>query len=416
MTTTVRAEGGTFASLRFPQYRRLWISGLITFMAVNAQSIGRGWLARELTGSNAGLGGVLLGFGFAMLIATPFGGVAADRLPKRSVLVLAQVLLVISGLWIGLAVQFDFVQYWMLMAASAIQAVAFALYGPARMAFIAELVEGPARSNAIVLGQMSGETSRIVGPTIAGIMIGAATWGLGAVFLACGVLCGVGTLLTLTLPPGRPAADREVRTPLAELRDGLSYVKHRKDLVLLVSCSLAVVMIGYPFIAFLPSFADGVFDRGSSGYGMLSAISAVGALVAGLLSARRGGSNDEWRYATMAGFGFGGFLILLGLAPTFWIALPLLAITGGMSLAFQTTLQSLLLGLSEFEYHGRIQSLVMLGFSGFGIAALPLGLLADAIGLRGTFMLMGAGVIGIMALFAARQRVVRAREVTRDFG
>lgn len=416
MATGVRAEGGTFASLKYPQYRRLWISGLITFLAVNAQGIARGWLARELTGSNAGLGGVLLGFGFAMLLATPFGGVAADRLPKRTVLFVAQTLLVISGLWIGIAVQFDFVAYWMLMAASAIQAVAFALYGPARMAFIAELVDGPARTNAIVLGQMSGETSRIVGPTIAGILIAAATWGLGAVFLACGVLCAVGTLLTLTLPPGRPSADREVRTPFAELRDGLSYVKARGDLMLLVGCSLAVVMIGYPFIAFLPTLADGVFDRGSSGYGILSATSAVGALVAGLLSARRGTHNDEWRYTTMAGFGFGGFLILLGGAPTFWVALPILAVTGGFSLAFQTTLQSLLLGLSEFDYHGRIQSLVMLGFSGFGIAALPLGLLADGIGLRGTFMLMGAAVIGIMAVFSARQRRFRARELTLDFG
>lgn len=416
MTTGGGAEGGTFASLQYPQYRRLWISGLVVFLAVNAQGIARGWLARELTGSNAGLGGVLLGFGVAMLIATPFGGVAADRLPKRSVLMLAQLLLTISGLWIGFAVQFDFVEYWMLMAASAIQAVAFALYGPARMAFIAELVEGPARTNAIVLGQMSSESSRIIGPTIAGILIGAATWGLGAVFLACGVLCALSMLVTITLPPGRPSADREVRTPLAELRDGLAYVRARGDLVLLVGCSLAVVMIGYPFLAFLPTLADGVFDRGSSGYGLLSATSAVGALVAGLLSARRSGHHDEWRYATVAGFGFGGFLILLGAAPTFWIALPLLAITGGMSLAFQTTLQSLLLGLSEFDYHGRIQSLVMLGFSGFGIAALPLGLLADAIGLRGTFMLMGGAVVGIMAVFSARQRRFRAREITLDFG
>jgi MFS family permease len=137
------AEGGkTFASLAYPEYRRLWISGVIVFMAVNAQGIARGWLAKEITGTNAGLGGVLLGFGVAMLVATPVGGVLADRLNKRTLIFLAHVLLAISSAWIGLAIVFDVVAYWMLIASGAVQAVAFGLYGPARMAFIAELVEG----------------------------------------------------------------------------------------------------------------------------------------------------------------------------------------------------------------------------------------------------------------------------------
>ena len=157
------SASSTFASLRFPEYRRLWIGGLVVFMAVNAQGIARGWLARELTGTNAGLGGVLLGFGVVMLLATPFGGVAADRFPKRAVITVAQVLLTISALWIGLAVQFDFIEYWMLVAASGIQAAAFALYGPGRMSYIAELVDSASMSNAIVLGQMSAESMRIIG-------------------------------------------------------------------------------------------------------------------------------------------------------------------------------------------------------------------------------------------------------------
>jgi MFS family permease len=410
------AEGGTFASLRYPQYRRLWISGLVVFLAVNAQTVARGWLARELTGTNAGLGGVLLGFGIAMLIATPFGGVAADRLPKRTVLVTAQVLLTLSALWIGLAIQLDFVEYWMLMAAAAIQAVAFALYGPARMAFIAELVEGDAMSNAIVLGQMSAESSRIVGPTAAGILIAAATWGLQAVFLGCAALCAVATLVTLTLPMGRPAPDRPDRTPFGEMVDGIRYVRRRDDLLLLVGCSLAVVMVGYPFLAFLPTLADGIFDRGSSGYGILSAASATGAVVAGFAAARNGGRQEPWRLVTFSGFGFAIGLVVLGIAPTFALAVVVLAFTGGMSLTFQTTLNSLLLSLSEFEFHGRIQSLVMLGFSGFGIAALPLGLLADAFGLRATFVGMGVVVGGIMVVFATRRTRVRGRELLLDLG
>jgi MFS family permease len=406
----------TFAALRVTDYRRLWVAGLVVFMATNGQAIARGWLARELTGTNAGLGGVLLAFGIAMLIATPFGGVAADRLPKRTVIVIAQLLLCISSFWIGFAIVFDVVEYWMVMGASAIQAVAFALFGPGRMAYITELIDGPTLSNGIVLAQMGSEAMRVIGPTIAGIVIAAAVWGLEAVFLASGVLLLIATGLTVLLPPGRPSADREHQSPLAEMRDGLRYVRARSDLTLLVVTSLAVVMVGYPFMAFLPSVADGIFDMGSAGYGILSTVSAVGALAAGLLSARRSGRHDPWRWVTISGIGLGVGLIGLGSMPTFWMACIVLMAVGGMTLTFQTMTNSLLLTLSDFEYHGRIQSLVMLGYSGFGIAALPLGALADVIGLRTTLGLMGVGVLVFMAMFMSRRRRYRAREAALDLG
>lgn len=411
-----RESQGTFASLAYPEYRRLWISGLIVFMAVNAQGIARGWLAKEITGTNAGLGGVLLGFGLAMLIATPIGGVLADRMPKRRLIFIAHVLLAVSSAWIGLAIVFDVVAYWMLIASGAVQAVAFALYGPARMAFIAELVEGETMNNAIVLGQMSAESMRIVGPTTAGMAIGVATWGLQAVFLVCAALCALATVIGLFLPPGNPEANRPSRTPLAEMRDGLAYVRGREDLRLLMACALGVVMLAYPYLAFLPTLADDIFHRGSSGYGILSACSAVGAVTAGLFTAGRGGRFEPWRLATIAGVGFGVGLLALAAAPTFAVAMVVLAAVGGSSLAFETTTQSLLLNLSDFEYHGRIQSLVMLGYSGFGIVALPLGVAADAFGLRPTLAGMGIAVLAIVAVFASRRQQILDRELLLDLG
>ncbi|MCD9624026.1 MFS transporter [Rhabdothermincola salaria] len=406
----------TFAAMAVPAYRKLWFSGLFVFMAVNAQAIARGWLARELTGTNAGLGGVLLAFGIAMLISTPFGGVAADRLPKRTVLVVSQLLLVASSMWIGVALVLDVVEYWMLMGASALQAVAFALFGPARMSYTAEIVDGRILSNAIVLAQMGAEGMRVIGPTIAGIVIAAFTWGLEGVFIASGALCLFGTVLTVFLPPAPPHPERIHGSPWGELADGLRYVRRRPDLALLVTSSLVIVMIGYPFMAFLPTVADGIFDTGSTGYGVLSAASAVGAIAFGLFAARSGGRRDPWRFVTVAGIGFGVGLITLGLMPLFWLAVVALMFTGGMSLTYQTMTNSLLLNLSDFDYHGRIQSLVMLGFSGFGIAALPLGALADAIGLRTTFVIMGAVVLVVMVVFVLRRRRFSDREVVLGLG
>lgn len=423
MDGPVEANGGivvprqpsTFESLHYREYRRLWIAGLFVFMGVNGQGIARGWLARELTGTNAGLGGVLLAFGVAMLVSTPFGGVIADRLPKRIVLVIAQLLLMVSSVWIGVAIQFDFVEYWMLLAASALQALGFAMFGPARMAFVADLVPGPVLPNAIILGQMGAEGMRVVGPTIAGIVIAAAVWGLQVVFLVSGALFVLGSVLTIILPERRRPASASELTPWGQMREGLRYVRNRPDLTLLVVTSLVVVMVGYPYMAFLPSVADGIFDEGSSGYGVLSAASAAGAVVAGFLVARTR-SYDPWRFVVIAGFGFGIGLVLLGLMPLFELALVMVAVTGAMSLMFQTMTNSLLLSLSDFDYHGRIQSLVMLGFSAFGIAALPLGALADLIGLRPTLIGMGIIVIAALVVFNVRRQRFRGLEIALDFG
>ena len=398
-----------------PAYRRLWIGGVFVFVSVMAQGIARAWLARELTGTNTGLGGVMLAFGLPMLVATPWGGVAADRLSKRAVLAVSATLLATTSGAVGVAVAFDVIEYWMLLVASGMQAVAFALYGPARMAFITELVDSRTLGNAIVLGQMSAEGSRVAGPAIAGAVIGSAAWGTEAVLIGGAGVMLVGIATLAALPPGRPPAARPVRSPLAELKDGVRYVRVHAALRLLVLTSLAVVMIAFPYLAFLPTVAEELFVVGSGGYGIMSAVGAGGAVVAGFAAARRGSTHDAWKTQYVAGFAVAAALGALALAPTYALALVALAALGGAGLTFQTTNQALLLELADFEYHGRIQSLVMLGFSGFGIAALPLGAVADAVGLRTTFAGMGAVVALCMAVSLRRSVSARRRPTPRDF-
>lgn len=411
---TARDGGGAFVALRSRHYRTLWTSGLFVFLSVTAQTIARGWLARELTGTNAGLGGVLLAFGVPSLLLSPWGGVAADRLPKRAVLVVSEVILTLSALWIGLAVAFDAVEYWMLLATSAMQAAAFALFGPTRMAFTAELVERGHLANAVSLGQMSAEGMRVIGPSIAGMLLAAGAFGEKAVFLGTAALCAVATVITLWLPKGLPSRHRPRRSPLEEFREGLGYIHSRRHLLILVTASLGVVMIGFPYMAFLPSVAA-QFDVGAGGYGLMSAVTSVGAVTAAYLAARRA-KPDLWRRLVMAGVAFGAGVVVLGLAPVFAVALVILPFIGAASILFQTSNQSLLLMLSDFDYHGRLQGIVMLGFSGFGIAALPLGILADAIGLRPTMVAMGLVSAAIVAWTGVRGREDRALLAARDLG
>jgi MFS family permease len=392
-----------YSVLESDGYRRLFISAAAVIFGVMGQSVARGWLAKDLTGSNAGLGGVMLAFGISMLIATPFGGVAADRFPKRAVLMVAVLMLVASSGLTGLAVVTGAIRYWMLLAASAVQAAAFAGYLPARIAFIAEVVEPEQINPAVMLSQTAQEAMRVVAPALAGVLIGFSWFGAGGVFLLSAGTSTVAALVLFGLPRGEPRA-APTRTPLAEMVDAIQYVRSRKALGLVALTTIGVVVIGFPYMTFLPTLADERYDVGAGGYGVMSGVAGLGAVVAGLLAPRaRRMQRRPWATVAVSGVALGVALIGLGAAGSFPFALLALLAIGAAGLVFQTTTQSLMLLLSDVDYHGRMQSMVVLGFSGFGLAALPLGLLADAVTLELTLALMGVVVLVVTALFTVRR-------------
>ncbi len=387
----------------------LFTIGAFGFVATQSQAIARGWLANELSDSNAGLGGVFMAFGIPMLFATPMGGVAADRYSKRQILIITNVLLTLSALWIAFAVSFDFIEYWMLLATSAIQATAFSFLVPARMALTGEVIGRELIANAIVLGQMSINSARIIGPAIAGVFIGIAWIGTAGVYYFSALLSIAAVLGCFTLPPGRPRTDQPLTTARSEFVDSLRYVWKLRHVGLLIIVSFVVVMIGFPFVAFLPRFATETLDVGSAGYGFLAAASAVGAVLVSIYIAGRSSGRAAWRIQAVSGFMFGVMLIALAVAPSYLLAVLVVAGVGAASAGFQAMNNSLVLTLSELEYHGRVQSLMMLSFSGFGMAALPLGALADRVGLRETMAGMGAAVIAAMGVYVVISRRARQR-------
>ena len=410
-------RANTFAALEDPQYRRLWIGGLISFLAVQMEFISRGWLAFRLTGSNAGLGAVYLGFGVPMLLLTPWGGVAADRLPKRAVLMGCQLTLALSSATVAVAEIFGFLTYPLLIGTAVLQGAGFSFLGPARMAFTGELVGRERLGNAVVLQQMSMNGTRVFGPSVAGLLIGIPAFGVGGVYLLTSSLMVATVWNTSRLPHGRPPEDREVRSPLAEMADGVRYVGNRKPILILVLTSLIVVMFAFPYVAFLPTLADRVFDVGSGGYGLMSGVSAVGALAASLLIAGRAGRAGALRIQLVAGLAFGAGVAALGFAPNFAVGLGIILCIGAASSAFQSLNNSLVLDQTDLAFHGRVQSLMMLSFSGFGMMALPLGAIADAIGIRITLLGMGtiaAGAVATSIILRLVDRRARPVDLDRD--
>ncbi len=403
--------GGTFEALSIPAFRRLWLGGYLFSLAIFAQMIARGALAKNLEGSNAALGAVTLAFGLTGLLTTPLGGVAADRFPKRRILVISTALLFISSLGIAIAVQLEFVAFWMLIVASAVQSAGFSGLLPARMAFTAELVGPDKLGNGVVLSQISMNLNRVIGPVVAGVLIGLPNLGIGAVYWVSTVITGMGGLFFLRLPNGNPSTRSSPSSALTDLLDGLRYGVTSWPLPLLLGTSGLALLIGFPYVAFLPSVAEDLFETGDSGFAWLSAVGAAGGLCAAVLIAKKAYGRKAWRIQNTAVVGFGVGIFALGVAPTFATAMFVMFALGAATSAFQSMNSTLTLAMSRAEYHGRMQSLLQLGFNFFGVAALPLGICADTLGLRQTLVAMGClvVVVGIFstAIYQTKVRLTR---------
>jgi MFS family permease len=391
--------GRTFIALGNRQYRTLWFGTLFSFLGMQMQVIARGYLAYDLTGKNSALGLVMLGFGVPQLLLSLVGGVLADRLPKRTTLWVAQAFIAVNSAWIAGMIAFGLIEFWMLVVASVAQGIGFSFVGPSRQAFIGDLVGREHIGNAVVLQQMSMNSTRVVGPSLAGAFIGIQYVGLSGVYLMTTFGFVIACLSLFWLPPGNPKPRATPRTPIADLRDGFRYVAGRPAITNLILISFAVVMIGFPYQSFLPSVAKDVYGVGPGGLGILSSATAIGAVLATVLVAAFADHPRSWFAAPALGVIFGLTLVGLGATASFGVGVAVLVGVGGFAAAFQSLNNSLTMTYTDSEYQGRVQSMTMLSWSLFGIAAWPLGFVADHIGIRETLALMGGlAILTIVAV------------------
>lgn len=393
-----------------PEYRTLWFGNVFSFLGMQMQVIARGYLAYDLTHKNSALGGVMLAFGIPQLLLSLWGGVVADRLPKRHVLIVCQLIVGANSAWLATMIATGAVEYWMLIVAGVVQGAGFSFIGPARQAFISDLVSREQLSNAVVLQQLSMNSTRVIGPSIAGAFIAISFIGTAGVYYITTAGFIAATLMMTRLPRGAPKPRDNRPSAFADLVDGLKYITARPNVGLLILASFAVVMVGFPYQSFLPSVSKSVYGMGSGGLGLLSTFGALGAVAATIVIATMS-QRAAARWQPIAAMAFGGALVALGATGSFPVGLAVMIFVGGLAAAFQSLNNSLVMSMTDPEYHGRVQSMNMLSWSLFGLASLPIGYLADAIGIRETLVIMGVFCGAAIVLIEGLRRVtVDSRE------
>jgi MFS family permease len=387
----------TFGSLAVYNYRLFWFGQLISLSGTWMQTTAQAWLVLELTNSPVALGTVTFLQFLPITLLTLFGGVFADRLPKREVLLITQSVSAVQAYLLAALVFTGRIELWQIYVLALMLGIVNAFDNPTRLAFVGELVGKNRLQNAVALNSSLFNAARIVGPALAGIVITAV--GIGPAFLlnSLSFLPVIGGLL-LMRPEGFYPADRPERgNVLRQLWEGIQYAV-RTPKVFLVLLTMAIVgTFGYNYTTILPLLAKYVLGTGAEGLGVLTSAVGIGSLAAALAfaSARR----TSLAVLLGAGLVFSILLMLVGFSRWLPITVVLLVLMGVVGIIYTASSNTSLQLRSPGALRGRVMSFYFLLFAGTTpIGGFLVGVLAARIGVQPTIVLMGSACLVGVAL------------------
>jgi MFS family permease len=394
----------TFRSLRTRNYRLYFFGQIVSLTGTWMQSVGQAWLVLELTGSGLALGGTVALQFTPILLFGPWGGVIADRVDKRRLIVWTQAAAAALALTLGLLTLFHVVRLWMVLVLALLLGVVNLVDMPARQSFIIEMVGAEDVANAVSLNSVVVNGARVIGPAVAGLLI--ATIGIAPCFLVnaasyLGVIAGLLAMDATTLKRSKPLA----KGP-GQLRAGLRYAWSRPELRVPLLMMAVVGTLSYNFSVVLPLLVRETFGAGAGSYGVLFSSIGLGAVLGGLGIATR--SRATPRLLVGSSLALGVAIGLAAAAPNLGLVVLAMVPVGVASTAFIATSNALLqLGASS-EMRGRVMALFALVFLGSTPIGGPLvGWIAERFGPRASLAV--AAVAAVVAGLAGLRRLRSAR-------
>jgi len=393
----------TFASLRNPNYRTFFTGQAVSLIGTWMQSIAQSWLVLELTGSGTALGLVVALQTLPILLLGPYGGVVADRLDKRRLMMGLQSMMGVLALVLGTLTITGEVRLWHVYVLAFMLGLNNCFENPARQSFVLEMVGPKDLRNAVSLNSVLVNSARAVGPAIAGIII--ATGGLGVCFLlnALSFIAVVTSLWRLDVSRLQPSVP--TGRARGQLREGFAYVRRTPVLAIPLLMMGLVGCLAYEFQVVLPVLADRTFHGDARTYGFMTGAMGVGAVIGGLYVAARGTTGLRSLVRSTAIFG----VVIAGaaLAPNFALELVAMALVGAASVAVLSMGNSTLQLEAAPHMRGRVMALWAVAFLGSTPIGGPIaGAVSEQFGGRAGLLLGAAACLVAAALGAvAAQRL-----------
>jgi MFS family permease len=376
------------SSLKVKDFRIYWLGMFVSLIGTWIQVTAQSWLVFQLTNSAFLLGVVgFLGF-MPVFLLSLFGGVIADRMNKRSVLIVTQTSFMILAFILALLTQAKLITPGQIIFIAVLNGIVMAFDMPSRQAIVVELVGKTHLLNAIALNSVGFNSSRIIGPALAGILV--ASIGMSSCFYLNGVsfLAVIFALLLIRINR-RLQADKNNST-LQDLKDGLSLIKNNRPILILVSMIGVVSLFGVSYTILMPIFARDILNVGVKGLGMLMSFSGIGALTAALILACLGDFKYKGRLLVLSSLVFSVTLVLFSLSKIYVLSLITLIFTGASSVIAITLINTLLQTAVEDEFRGRVMSAFMFTFAGImPFGNLIAGALSEVLGVSLTVMISG---------------------------
>ncbi len=396
----------TLNALRHRNFRLYVIGQLLSTMGTWMQIIAQGWLVYQLSKSELMLG--VVGFASAVpaLLITPWGGVIVDSVSKRKLMIITQSCAMTLAFILALLTFLGVVQVWHVLVLTVCTGIVNAFDGPARQAFVVEMVGREDMPNAIAINSMTFNSARVIGPAIAGVLLVAfgAAWCFfinGFSFLAV-----IGGLLAMRLPPPLPRNGR--LAAWRQLRSGVSYAVRTNEVGALLLIALNLSLFGITYNTVLPAFVDRVLHQGAGAYGAINMASGIGAVSAAALIARYGDRGSRGRWLNRMALAYPLILLAFALTPIYPLSLALAVLLGIGFMGQFTLINTLLQTQIVDEMRGRIMSLYTLTF--FGLAPfgnLAIGALSELWGISQTIAISALIALALMVVIFYKMPHVR---------
>jgi len=370
------ARGTFYAIAAYQQFRYLWTAGVVTQLGQWFQTIALAWLALTLTDSAAFVGQIGFASGLPILCLSLPAGAMLDRFDRRRALLICQVLGALLAVTIALIIARGTIKPWHLFVAALLSGSLLAVAQPATQTLVPALVDHADLPNALALSSAGNSSTRIVGPSIAGVLIGAV--GIAGCFFSqsFALLAAAGLTLLLRVPRGAAPGI----TLGSGLLDGLAFIRRDRNLVGMLLLAGTPALLAYPYIQMLPVIARDVLHLGPRGLGVLMAASGVGGLLGALTTATMSTRANKGRLTVVVGLVYGVVLAAFALTPVAVPAGAILLVSTFLGTMFYSLNQIMVQTYVREDMRGRVLGALALTVGLQPVGSLFVGELAQRIG------------------------------------